>query len=258
VPEVEIPRDRYGKPLIIPPSGGKPVPYMRASSFAEVIDDRTQLEKWKLRMAVKGLAKQRELLFEAAVTPLTDKGKLNWIAEKAIEAAGGGEKASIGTSLHTLTELLDRGEPLPDVPQEWAADLAAYAATVTPRFRHAHIEEFMVCDELQIAGTPDRLSHEVGFDPLVVCDLKTGGNANYLGKHAAQLAIYAHSHFYDPATGSRTPVDVERGYGYVFHLPSGEGNCQVYRVDLEVGWEQVLLAADVRAFRKRKNLAVAA
>lgn len=267
---VEVPRDRWGRPLIIPPGGGKPVPYNRASSFGDVLDDKTMLEKYLRRMAVKGVTANPELGLAIATTPLDQKGKLDGLVEEAIEKAGGGKKASLGTSLHSLTEAMDKGEELPHVPLEYRADLAAYEET-TSVFRHVAIERFVVNDELQVAGTPDRVSEvlealtfgapdtpvDVHAGHLLITDLKTGGHANYLGKYATQLAIYSRSQFYDPATGERTPIgNVNQHIGVLFHMPAGEGRCDLYALDLQAGWEGALLAAEVRQWRKRKGLAV--
>lgn len=265
----EVKRDRYGKPLIIPPGGkpgGKLVAYNRASSFGDALDDRYFLEKYLQRMAVKGLASRPDLYLAATVTPLENKSKLNQLVEAAITAAGGGVKASIGTSLHSLTEAMDRGEDLPVVPAEYRDDLAAYEAA-TSVFEHVSIERFLVCDALQVAGTPDRVTKNVvplNFDDgfslvpaLRIGDLKTGSSNGFLGQHCVQLAIYAHSDYYDPGTGERTPIEgVDQNWGVIFHAPAGEGRCDLYAVDLQAGWEAALLAADVRAYRKRKGLAV--
>lgn len=256
---VEIPRDRWGRPLITPVTGGKPVPYARASSFGDVLDDRTNLEKWKVRMAVHGLTRRPDLYLQATTTPLENRAALNKIADAAAEHAGGSQKATIGTVLHELTERIDRGVDPGPVPAEYAADLAAYRAA-TGRYSFEHIERFMVCDELEVAGTPDRLGYdesegdEAGVGPLRVLDLKTGGSNGFLDKHAVQLAIYAHSVLYDPATGERTPVDVAQDYGLIFHLPAGQGEFGLYRLDLAAGWDGALLAADVRRWRRRKGI----
>lgn len=267
-PAVEVPRDRWGKPLIIPPGGGKPVPYQRASSFGEVLSDQTGLSRWKTRMAVKGLTLRPDLFLAASATPLEAKFKLDSIAQEACDHADTRKAASIGTSLHSFTEMIDRGEELPAVPAAYEADLAAYM-DATSRFEMVHIERFMVCDELQVAGTPDRVMreldvtegnvHYIANDKLVIGDLKTGTSSAFLDKHAVQLAIYSRSVFYDPATGRREPIgDVEQGYAWLYHLPAGEGRCDLFTLDIEAGWEGALLAADVRAWRKRKGLLAAA
>ena len=268
----EVPRNHWGQPLIIPPGGGKPIPYNRASSFGDVLDDKSNLEKYLRRKVMRGLALRPDLLLAAATTPDEEKGALNRIADDAIEAAGGSEKATVGTSLHRLTELLDSGADLPPYPAQYDADIAAYQKATAP-FEHVAIERFVVNDELQVAGTPDRISYHrtpLSFanlpdlmPALRIGDLKTGGHAAYLGKYATQLAIYSRSQFYDPETGERTPIThdeewgpVEQDYGVIFHAEAGTGTCHLYALDLQAGWEGALLAADVRAWRKRKGLAV--
>ena len=49
------------------------------------------------------------------------------------------------------------------------------------------------------------------------------------------------------------PVDQQ--HGIVMHLPVGKGECTLYEVDIAAGWEAVQLAVDVRAWRKRRDLA---
>lgn len=41
-----IQRDRWGRPLITPPDGGKPKPYTRASTLAKALDDNQGLIDW--------------------------------------------------------------------------------------------------------------------------------------------------------------------------------------------------------------------
>ena len=42
----EIPRDRWDRPLIIPPNGEQPVAYTRVSTLAKALDDLSQLMAW--------------------------------------------------------------------------------------------------------------------------------------------------------------------------------------------------------------------
>lgn len=260
---VEVKRDRWGKPLIVPPDGGKPVAYTRTSSFGDVLDDRSNIEKWKIRHVIKGLVNNSKLFLLASTTPIENKSDLNKIAEQAMEEAGASRASDTGTLLHKLTEQADRGEAVGPIPSEHNNDINAYIRGVKG-FVFPHIERFMVCDELQAAGTPDRLMYDcrddvlAGQTPLRIADLKTSASPNYLDKHAVQLAIYAHSDFYDPATGERESVAVAKDYGYIFHLPAGQGTFQLHRLDLEAGWEGARIAADVRWWRKRKGICVPA
>jgi hypothetical protein len=269
----EVARDRYGRPLIIPRDGGKPVAYARASSFGDVLEDKTNLEKWKLRKVAKGVANNPHISLAVSAEPEENKSALNKLTEMALDAAGGNRASMTGTSLHSLTEVIDRGQEPEFVPAAYQADLAAYREA-TKDMQMVHIERFMVCDELGIAGTPDRWflefhGYEVGEEveplhsgergrTLRLGDLKTStSDLKYQGsKFATQLAIYANSEFYDPATGDREPlpINVDRATGVIFHMPAGGGKCDLPEVDLVAGWEGVQLAVDVRKWRKRKGL----
>lgn len=251
---VEVPRNGRGQPLIIPPGGGRPVPYNRSSSFAEVLDDNEGIVKWKIRLSCKGITQDMKLFLGVANTHITDKGEIDRLARAGFVLAGGNEAAELGTYLHSITEDYDRnGIPLA-VPTPHLEDVVAYA-NATARYSMKHIEAFMVCDELKIAGTPDRLMYDRGqvVGPLLVGDLKTGSSDRYLAKHAAQLAVYAHSVLYDPATGERTKLNINQEVGVIFHMPAGQGFCNLYEVDLVKGWMDVQLAALVRANRKVKG-----
>ena len=251
--------------MIVPPEGGKAKPYNRTSSFGDVLDDKSNITKWKLRHVVKGLVNRSDLWVRACETPIENKAALDKIAEEAMVEAGINDASEWGTQMHLLTEQFDRGEPIGPILEGQANDLGAYQRAVThdDPFAFVHIERFMVCDELEAAGTPDRLGRrmkdgETTYRPLQVCDLKTSASANYLDKHAVQLAIYAHSDLYDPATGERESVDVAKDCGYIFHLPARQGTFQLFKLDLVAGWEAAQLAADVRRWRKRRGLAVPA
>ena len=103
---VEIERDRYGRPLIIPESGGKPVAYTRATTIANSLDDGTALTAWKMRMAAIGLTVRNDLLLSISAAG-DDKMAINKYIEDAMEVAGAGRAASIGTALHAIAEKLD-------------------------------------------------------------------------------------------------------------------------------------------------------
>lgn len=247
---VEVPRDRYGRPLIIPPGGGKPVPYKRASSFGKALDDMSGLMLWKQRLTVQGIARDPSLQLKATLAG-EDKRALNAVVDEAFKAAGGERKADIGTSLHALTEQYDRGIPIHSVPAAYEADLEAYAR-VTRDFEWLEIEQFVVNDLLKAAGTPDRIANFQG-DTYVV-DLKTG-SIDFPHGYAVQLAIYAHSLGYDPATGQRRELpQVNRSWGILIHLPAGSGECSLHAIDLNGGIKAAALAVQVDQWRKRKNL----
>lgn len=248
---IEVPRDRFGRPLVIPPGGGKPVSYRRCTTFIDVLADHYQLGAWKQRQVVLGLTKRPDLVLKASVSK-GSKDILDKVCESAMEAAGSSAKATIGTALHQLTEQIDRGEK-PDIPESAQADIAAYRS-ITSMWTMREIEVFVVNDALKVAGTFDRV---LALGELAwIADLKTGGIEWDASKIAMQLAVYANSERYNPETGERTPLGVDRKRGIVIHLPAGEGACFFKWANLEAGWEGVQLASEVWAWRARKGLLV--
>jgi PD-(D/E)XK nuclease superfamily protein len=244
----EIDRDRFGRPLVIPPGGGKPVPYTRCTTFVGATEDTWNLSRWQQRNVALGLAERPDLIL-AVSNSRDDKKALNKICEDAAEAAKAHAKATIGTALHGLTERMDRGDDVGVVPAEYLADLAAYQAA-TARLEMVEIEKFMVLDAWKIAGTPDRIVRVDG--KLRIFDLKTGSIELGIGKIASQLAVYSRAMHYNPDTGERTYSGVETDWGIIAHLPAGEGRCELHRVDLMKGWRGVQLSKHVRDWRARK------
>lgn len=247
---LEPDRDQWGRPLVKPPGGGKAIAYTRATTLAGAVDDMNGLMKWKARMTMLGTAKQPHLAM-AALAAGDDKWQLNKLADQAADAAGAGVAAMNGTSMHSFTERIDRGQPIGDVPELFRADVLAYEQA-TAKLKRLHIEQFVVCDELKAAGTPDMI---VEFDgEIYIADKKTG-SVDYPHKMAAQLAIYAHSQHYNIATGERTPLPKVNGQrGIIIHLPAGEGTAQLYWVNIAAGWEAAKLGVKVIEWRKRKSL----
>ena len=250
-----IARDRWQRPLIVPPEGGTPVGYARWSSYGDVLEDRFNLEKWKVRTAATGLADRPDLLLSVAAHR-DDKQQLDRLCDQAIEAAKGSSAATTGTALHKLTETVDAGGQLPELPPSAVADLDAYRSATRPLTVLA-VEQFVVCDDPQAAGTFDRI---VEYDGTrYVADIKTGSVKWGIGKIAVQLAGYSRSVAYEPATGARSRLDVDQDRALVIHLPQGEGRCSLLWVDIAEGWRGVRMAQSVREWRKTsKKLAVPA
>ena len=73
-----------------------------------------------------------------------------------------------------------------------------------------------------------------------------------------QMAAYANAKDYDQMTFKRSPLvfdgePVNLEVGLLIHTPVEEGMTTVYRMDLVKGWDDVRLAAEVRAYRKFWN-----
>lgn len=250
----EVARDRFGRPLIIPPGGGKPIAYRRCTTYIDVIEDRYNLQLWMQRMVALGLASRPDLLL-AVQAHREDKKQLNRIVEDAREAAAATAAATTGTALHALTEVIDAGDPLPPLPAGPAASLEAYREAMKPLGIKA-MEQFVVIDTLKVGGTFDRL---VTFEgETYVADLKTSQTLDFGSlKHAMQLAIYSRSYRYDVTTGERSPLGASMNRGILIHCPSTDdpeqARAELHWVDLERGWNAVLVAKQVWEQRGTKK-----
>ena len=252
VSAVQVPRDRWQRPLVIPRDGGKPVAYTRCTTYVGCLEDTYNLARWQQRMVALGLASRPDLLL-AVSAHRDDKTQLNRICSDAQEAAAAHAAATTGTALHALTDRLDRGLPLGVIPEAYQADLAAYEKE-TAELAPVEIEAFTVLDTLQIGGTPDRVVEFRGS--RYIADVKTGSIQYGIGKIAMQLAVYSRSSLYDPATAERTGLGVDQNNAIVIHLPAGEGRCELHWVNIAAGWEAVQLATKVRTWRARSGLSI--
>lgn len=244
----DVPRDRWKRPLIVPPHGGDPVPYTRTTTLVGAIDDTHGLMAWKSRMTALGLSVRPDLLLSVTANR-DDKRELDAITEKAQEAAGAGNAANTGSALHILTEAVDRGEKLPPLPDSARRDLDAFRRATAP-LEVVAIEKFVVNDEVNAAGTTDRIYRLGG--QLFIGDTKTGSIELGILKIAAQLATYARSKGYDITTGARHDLGVSLDWGLIVHLPAGKATCTIHWVNLQIGWQAAQLALAVRELRKTK------
>lgn len=247
-------RDRFGRYMLPHPDSGREKAWTRVTTLAKSASDTFALTQWSNRMVAAGMARRSDLVGLAATADIDDKSTLNKIAEQAKEAAASSAGANSGTALHKATERHDLGEKV-DLPPPWDADLAAYrnkmaeaGIAVAPQF----IERIVVLPKLNVAGTFDRLVTAPGVEDLVITDVKSTRNIAYGWlEMAAQLATYSRStHLWNGATGQYEPMpDVDRMRGLVVHLPVGQARCDLYWVDLSLGWEVAELCAQVRQWR---------
>jgi hypothetical protein len=233
--QVEIPRDGMDRPLVMLPDGSKRVAYRRVTTFVGVLEDRYNLEQWKMRKVAWGMGQREDLVLKAASLHIDDKAGLDEVTAAATEYAEASKKATIGTALHKLCERLDRGQPLGRVPAPHDADIRAYEACMKKYgITHRAIEQFLVHDSWRVAGTTDRISDIDGT--TVIADIKTGDIDRIL-KIVMQLAMYQLSTPYDVATDRRieVPWKTNPHRALVIHLPSGSGQCFLHWVDIEKG-----------------------
>jgi hypothetical protein len=265
-----IERDASGRPLI--KSVDDPdtlIPYERASSYGKAIDNGAGLLYWAKCMAVKGTAMSPSIVKAAKPLDYYDEsgqGKkgLYELAEKALNLAGANDKATEGTAMHSYTELIDRGEELPPgLDPGTEADLEAYKA-VTAGLVYPAIEEFVVVDEVHVAGSFDRgitvpkglpgWPEWLATGDTYIGDLKTGNAEGAIASILVQLALYSRGKRYNPTTGERTPLGFRQDVGLIVHLPLGKGTAQIIAVDLTLGWAGVLASQTARAFQAAAKL----
>lgn len=236
-PRLDIPRVKSGwekgKPLIIPPGGGRPEKYYRASSFGAVLEDTSNLTKWKMRQAVTGICVREDLRIAAGAV-LDDRDALNAVVEKALAAAGSDAASDRGTELHAYAEAFCLGQPISDmhVPPELLPTVEGYARHMDALnkawgMEPVDCESFVVLDDLRVSGSfdflwffpdaveivvPHRLKKgkpwviQIPARSFAIDDNKTGSLDWSMVKYAIQEASYANGERYDPEDGSRSPL----------------------------------------------------
>lgn len=252
--EPQVRRDRYGRYVVVPPDGGKPKGYTRATTVAKALDDMHSLVGWKARVTAKGLTLRPELLKMIAVTD--DRRKLDELVEQAAQAGGATERRDEGTALHRALELAFGGH---SVPELFRADVDAVLDAFD---RHGlsvlggMTERMCVLDEPTIAGTFDLVVKHGAT--LYVADVKTGKSLDYSGlAFATQLAIYAHADaLYTQGAAADGSQDrreamppVDRATALVIHVQPGSGRADLHDVDIARGRALLDLALEVRGQR---------
>jgi len=249
-----IQRDRWGRPLITPPDGGKAVPYTRISTLCKALSDGASLNKWYGRMTALGVARRSDLLAQASVlTPEDeDKDELNKLVDQAMEAAGSTKARNLGSAIHRLTELADsRDGDLSNIPAHMLADLDAYMQA-TAELEVVAAEQFVVVDSVKAAGTFDRLMR-CPDGKVRIADIKTGSQTHkYPLDVAVQCGLYANGQLYD-ANGTRTPLaGVDLDTALLIHLPAGTGTCDLYLLDIRGAIAAAQVANTIRDWRKQR------
>jgi hypothetical protein len=139
-------------------------------------------------------------------------------------------------------------------------------------------EVFVVCDELETAGSFDRVVEllvdlEFNYDgattvlprgTILVLDLKTGklASAKYWGAgYGAQQTVYANGVPYGPEGRLKwsevlgEDVEPSKDWALILHVPGDSpSDAGFVLVDLELGAEMAGLAKEIKDIRKRKGL----
>lgn len=252
-----------GRYILPDPKTGKERQFTRVSTIAHTLADTFHLDKWNGRMIAKGMGLRPDLASLAGQYDVTDdKAKLNEIAEKAKEAAGGSHGANLGTALHGYAERLDSGEDV--FKQRLAANtrrcLELYRDTITREgitMLPQYMERVVLNSRYEIVGRLDRLASAPTFPHPIVADLKSQKTLDFgYMEIAMQLAIYANADYmWNEETAKWEPMpETDKDLAVIIHLPAqrkrGEEICELHWVDLVEGWRYVRLAMSVRTARR--------
>ncbi|MFC4124888.1 PD-(D/E)XK nuclease family protein [Nocardia rhizosphaerae] len=280
--DYSIKRDFYGRPWVTTDGGPlryedgrkSPVnatPYTRVSTLAEALDDKSGLMLWQASNAAIGVVRDPSLYAQIAALASAHrdpwnvpeaKRELKPLVERAQQMAGAGEAAGLGTSFHSFADQVDAGKFPEFVPPPLIPWLEAYREA-TADWEVIDSEGFVVTDEVQAAGSYDRLLRHRRTGRIVVGDIKSGkSDPDYPLKVTIQTAVYAHGERYDQETGARAPLhpDIDLAHGVLIHVPirSGKPRAALYPLDLTRGWELAKAAVMVREARRMPKLEVIA
>ena len=271
-------RDHWGRYLVVPPKGGKPTGFSRATTIAKILDSEAALMPWKATLSHVGalrrpglMARWQQLIAEHPdpwYSSDESKKAAKALVEECALAGGSADRAEIGNLVHKLIEYRLKGQkPNFNVEPWMAADLAAFDEAMAAHgitFDMDYLEAMVVLDEYQVAGRADALCAHHPEHGNVVIDFKTGASLTYaMPAISIQLAIYANAdnvyHQGADADGSldrREPMpDVRKDVALVVHLPAGEARCDLYLLDISKGYEAFDLAMQVRRWRSTRKLA---
>jgi hypothetical protein len=272
-----VPRDRYDRAMLVPPGGGPRQPYTAISTLSKQLGNDFAINRWQIRMAVKGTGMSRELsaiagssrydtrIGEQDTARNREEGAiLDDVAERGQFLAGAHQKRDWGSAFHRYAEQED---PLGEPPVDMSTDLEAFRRKLRLLgIRILDSEVFVVNEELGAAGSFDYLLFVPWRDLLVIGDSKTG--VRKLDQDEIQLFAYASSEIYDRDTDERISFEEKYGIGvdqelaYTVHTAAESGECELWPLDLVSGRESALLASAVhkrnslvnKAYRKVKPL----
>lgn len=274
-------RDQWGRYMILDPLGNCSG-YTRVTTVAGTLDSGGGLAPWKSTMTAVGLMLRKGLRaqWEALVAEFdgdpwyhseASKAACKKLVEECAKVGGATDRAEVGTSLHTLTALVDTGKltTADHLSDETQRDLAAYVeglakagVVIDPQL----VELTIVLDEYRVAGTFDRIVTVPGFDKPLIADLKTGADLSYSWHSiAVQLAAYAHADSIyvqgakaDGSQDVRLPMpEVDQRHGLIMWLNAGTGQLELHIVDIEAGWEAFKLSLAARSWRGTKGERIA-
>lgn len=255
------------RPMITRPGKTKPEPYLRASEVHKLVEDKYGLNIWQQDRIGYVVATNESIRAEWAATDVEAKGEPFWarksLRERTIRAYTAGKSwnrgaAVSGTKFHSVTDKHDTGT-LFELDDDFADDLSVYIhALEQAGITIVASEQFVVQDELGIAGTFDKLIYTDLLTPdglpagNVIADLKTGKVKDKALEFGMQMAVYANSVYYD--NGVRNEFVVNNKWGMIIHLPLGSNQAELLWIDLVQCYEVVKAAIVVKEQRSPKMI----
>jgi hypothetical protein len=236
--------------------------YSRCTTFIKCIDRNEALERWQQARAMEGFSARPDEFQARVVEAAGDRAKLSGVWLDALRAGGAETAAHMGTAMHRVAEWHDLGVQQPNLPERYARGLEAWIH-ITKYFAFREVEKFMVHDELQVAGTPDRVARYLPCDncgrTFYILDLKNGRVDEYTELQIAmQFGMYANSAYYDVHTGERRyQDDICRCKGITVKLFLDTGEATTFWTDIWTGYKIAQeLAPQVHTARKEHALLV--
>lgn len=276
--DYSVARDRWGRPYVtqngetLKYDKGRRTPnnataYSRISTLAGALDDKSNLIDWTAARAMIGLVKSESLFAQVAhlasahrdpwAVPEAKK-PLKELVQRATDLGGASDASGDGTAFHGLAEVWDKTGIRPEfMPRRLEPWIEARQEALQD-WEPVLVEPFVVIDEIQIAGSPDRFLRHKKTGIVVCADDKSGASdPDYPLKVTIQVAAASRGEQYDQRTGKRTRIDCDQDVGLLIHTPirsTGNPRSTVYSLDLQAGWKYAKLAVEVREARKFPKL----
>jgi len=244
------------------PVTGKDRLWTRATTLCKVLQDSYHLDMWERRVIVKGMGLRHDLAMLAANLDVTkDKEKLQDIAAKAKDTAGGNIGSNMGTAFHDYAQRMDSGEDMSKerMSPRTRRTLEAYKREMQDNDVEVlpDLMERVVCVyDLGICGRLDRVLTSKWWNAPRIGDVKSQKTLDfgYLSV-AMQLAIYTRADYmYNEDTGEwEAAPETDLFKGMVMHTPiqGDQDFCELHEIDLDKGWTCVKLATTIRSWRKQ-------
>jgi hypothetical protein len=234
------------------------------SNIAGFLDNKENLSPYHQTQAVLGVCTERQASlisqFRALASEFLDpwseaKDEVKDLLRQARRLGGEDAKSGLGTSIHRYCHLRDIKADIVYPTPKLEPWLDCYDEQM-PRWEVLDDEGFVVCDEIQAAGSFDKLMRDKQTGEIMIGEVKSGASDNdFALKPTVQAAVYAHSEYYDQETGKRTPFDCSLTKAALIHVPfngGGEPRCNIYELDIDYGWEMAKIAVQLPKARRIK------